>query len=57
MGDCLTVEYSDISFLCYHGSVEMNESIWGNTEIGVAIGGRIRIWYSDFTYTPTSRVS
>lgn len=51
------VEYTDISFLCYHGSVKRNEGIWGNTEIGLVIDGRIKIWYSDFTYAPTSGVS
>jgi len=52
-GSCLTVEYTDISFLCYPGSVKRDEGMWGNTEIGAAIHGMFRIWYSGFTYTHT----
>ena len=53
--DCLTVcgmDYTDISFLCYHGSVRKNKGMRGNTEIDVVIRRRIRTCYLCFTHVP-----
>jgi len=27
-GDRLTIDYTDMSFLCYHGSVQRNTGMW-----------------------------
>ena len=55
MIDCLAVyeaDFTNILFLCYHGSMQGNKGMWGNTEIGVVTHGRIRMCYLYFTYTP-----
>jgi len=50
-GARLTIDYTDISFLCHHESVLRNKGMWGNTEIGVVIYGMARIWYFCFSFT------
>ena len=43
---------ANISFLCYHESVRRNRGMWGmwgDTEIGMVICGRIRMLYLCFT--------
>ena len=30
------IDYTDMSFLCYHGSVRRNNGVWGSTEIGIS---------------------
>lgn len=53
--DCLSVygiDYTDIPFLFYRGSVRRNKDMWRNTEMGVVIYGRIRTFYLCSTYTP-----
>jgi len=43
--DCLTVygiNYTNMSFLYYHGNVRKNEGMRGNIETGVLIYGRNR---------------
>ena len=52
--DCLAVygiDYDDMSFLCYHGSVWGSKGMWGNIERGVVIYGKIGTCYLCFTYT------
>jgi len=56
-GDRLTIDYTNMSFLCYHESVQRNKGIWWNTERGVVIHGRIWTWCLCFTYTPVFTVS
>ena len=50
--DCFVVcelDWIDLSFLCYYGSVRKNMGMQGNNEIGVVITGRIRACYLYFT--------
>ena len=58
--DCSVVygiDYIDMSFLCYQGSVRRNKGMWRNAEINVVIHGRIRTCYLYFTYTPVFTVN
>ena len=51
------IDYTDMSFLCYHGSERGDRGMWRNTEIGVVIYGRIGTCYLYFTYRPVFTVS
>jgi len=42
---------ANVFLLCYHGSVWRNQGVWGNTEIGAVIYGRMRVCFRS-TYTP-----
>ena len=51
------IDYTDMSFLCYHGSVRRNKGMWESTEIDVVIHEMIRKCYLCFTYTPVLTIS
>ena len=58
--DCLTVyevNHTEMSLLLYQGSARRNKGMWGTTEIGVMICGRIRTCYLCFTYTSVFTVN
>ena len=38
-------DYTNMSFLCYHGSVRRSKGMWGNIERGVVLHGGIRTCY------------
>ena len=38
-GDLLIIDYTDMPFLCYHGSVRRNGGMWGSREISSVIYG------------------
>jgi len=54
-GDCLTIFYTVMAFVCYHGSVRRNKDMWGYIEISVVIDGRVR--YLCFAYSRVFTVS
>jgi len=55
-GGCSIDFYLTCVFFVITG-VEGEQGHAGNTEIGVVIHRRIRMWYLSFTYTPASTVS